>query len=111
MASDEEFAERPNDRQRLWQAFTDAGVAAGPMPPPQQSDPAVDAAIAFVGAARGPLAIVPLEDIVGAAEQPNLPGTVSQHPNWGRRFALPADQILSQHAAERRLARLNRRHS
>jgi len=108
MASDEEFAERPNERQRLWQAFTDAGATAGPMPPPEQSDPAVDAAIAFVGAARGPLAIVPLEDIVGAAEQPNLPGTIDQHPNWRRRFALPAGEMLKTPPAERRVTLLKR---
>ena len=28
-----------------------------------------------------------LEDAVGVAERPNLPGTVDQHPNW--RLALP----------------------
>ena len=99
--------ERPKERAALWQAFTDAGVVSGDAPQPGETDPAVDAAIGFVARAPGPLAIVPLEDIVGTTEQPNLPGTIDQHPNWRRRFRLPADQILKQPAAERRLRRLN----
>lgn len=108
-ASDAEVAGRPKDRTALWQTFTEAGVVAGDAPPPTDPDPVVDAAIGFVARAPGPLAIAPLEDIVGTTEQPNLPGTIDQHPNWRRRFKLPADQILKQPAAERRLRLLNGR--
>jgi 4-alpha-glucanotransferase len=108
-ASESEIADRPKERDALWQAFTEAGVVAGDAPRPTDTDPVVDAAIDFVAHAPGPLAIVPLEDIVGTTEQPNLPGTIDQHPNWRRRFKLPADQILKQPAAERRLRRLNGR--
>ncbi len=107
--SESEIADRPTERAALWQAFTEAGVATGEAPASDDTDPAVDAAIGFVARAPGPLAIVPLEDIVGTTEQPNLPGTIDQHPNWRRRFRLPADQILNQPAAERRLRRLNER--
>jgi 4-alpha-glucanotransferase len=106
-ASEVEIADRPNERAALWQAFTEASVVAGDAPQSTNTDPVVDAAIGFVARAPGPLAIVPLEDIVGTTEQPNLPGTIDQHPNWRRRFKLPADQILKQPAAERRLRRLN----
>ena len=109
MTSEAEIAGRPDERAALWQAFTAAGVVAGDAPPPTDTDPIVDAASGFVARAPGPLAIVPLEDIVGTAEQPNLPGTVDQHPNWRRRFKLPVDQILKQPAAERRLKLLNGR--
>jgi 4-alpha-glucanotransferase len=108
-ASDAEIAGRPKERTALWQAFTAAGVVSGDAPQPNDTDPVVDAAIGFVARAPGPLAIVPLEDIVGTTEQPNLPGTIDQHPNWRRRFKWPADQILKQPAAERRLRLLNRR--
>jgi 4-alpha-glucanotransferase len=108
-ASEVEVADRPKERDALWQAFTDANVVTGDAPPPNDPSPVVDAAIGFVARAPGPLAIVPLEDIVGTTEQPNLPGTIDQHPNWRRRFKLPADQILKQPAAERRLRRLNGR--
>jgi 4-alpha-glucanotransferase len=109
--SEAEIADRPTERTALWQAFIEAGVANGDAPSATDTDPAVDAAIGFVAGAPGPLAIVPLEDIVGTTEQPNLPGTIDQHPNWRRRFRLPADQILNQPAAERRLCRLNERRS
>jgi 4-alpha-glucanotransferase len=65
----------------------------------------------FVARAPGPLTIVPLEDIMGIAEQPNLPGTIDQHPNWRRRFPLPVDEMLRQPAAEQRLRRLKARRS
>jgi 4-alpha-glucanotransferase len=107
--TEDEIARRPAERAALWQAFSEADVACGPMP--DDTDPVVDAAIGFVSQAPGPLAIVPLEDIMGTVEQPNLPGTIDQHPNWRRRFRLPADQLLSQPAAERRLRRLNERGS
>lgn len=109
--TEHDIAQRPNDRAALWRAFSDTGVASDPMPAADDTDPAVDAAIGFVARAPGPLAIVPLEDIMGSIEQPNLPGTTNQHPNWRRRFAVPADQLLRQPAAERRLRRLNERRS
>ncbi len=108
-ASDAEIADRPKERTALWRAFSEAHIVTGDAPPPTEPDPAVDAAISFVARAPAPLAIVPLEDIVGTTEQPNLPGTTDQHPNWRRRFKLPADQILKQPAAERRLKLLNGR--
>ncbi|MBN9086523.1 MAG: 4-alpha-glucanotransferase [Reyranella sp.] len=109
--TEHEIAQRPQERHLLWQAFAEAGVAPGPMPESWDSDPVVDAAVGFVARAPGPLTIVPLEDIMGIAEQPNLPGTIDEHPNWRRRFALPADQLLQQPAAARRARRLNERRS
>ncbi|MCW5736894.1 MAG: 4-alpha-glucanotransferase [Enhydrobacter sp.] len=106
-----EITQRPAERAALWQAFTDAGVAGGAAPGPDATDAVVDAAVAFVGQARGSLAIVPLEDIMGVAEQPNLPGTIDQHPNWRRRFRDPADEMLRQPGAEKRLRLLKERRS
>jgi 4-alpha-glucanotransferase len=101
-----EVEQRPAERTALWRAFSDAGVASGAAPPADDTDPVVDAAIDFVGRAPGALAIVPLEDIMGVAEQPNLPGTTDQHPNWRRRFRLPVDEMLGQPGADRRLGLL-----
>jgi 4-alpha-glucanotransferase len=106
-----EIANRPQERTSLWRAFADAGVAHGTTPTPSDTDPVVDAAIEFVAQAPGPLAIVPLEDIMGVAEQPNLPGTTDQHPNWRRRFHLPAGEMLQDPKAEERLRRLKARRS
>jgi 4-alpha-glucanotransferase len=44
--------------------------------------------------------ILPVEDLLGVEEQPNLPNTVEEHPNWRRR--LPA-RPLDQPDAQRRL--------
>lgn len=100
--------ERERERTALWQAFDKAGVAKGAPPPPDDAAIAVDAAIAFVAATPDPLALVPLEDIIGTVEQPNLPGTVNEHPNWRRRFSRPADELLQEPAAARRLGLLQR---
>lgn len=34
-----------------------------------------------------------LEDLIGEVEQPNLPGTVDEHPNWRRRIAVPIEEL------------------
>lgn len=99
--------DRRRDRTALWQCFTEAAVADGPPPAPDDTDRAVDAAIAFVAATPDPLALVPLEDILGTVEQPNLPGTINEHPNWRRRFATPAESLLDAPTARRRLRLLN----
>ncbi|MDZ3992488.1 4-alpha-glucanotransferase [Pseudomonas sp. Teo4] len=63
----------------------------------------IDAAIRYVGHTRAPLVLVPLEDLLGSDEQPNLPGTTQGHPNWRRRFAQPARELLDDEDASRRL--------
>lgn len=77
---------RAEDRDKLWGAFVHAGLATGPMPPPEQPQAVVDAACAFVAATPSPLALIPLEDLLGVVEQPNVPGTIDEHPNWRRRL-------------------------
>ncbi|MDX9873745.1 MAG: 4-alpha-glucanotransferase [Spongiibacteraceae bacterium] len=103
--------ERAADRIALWNAFAYAnvGTAASAAPPaPEMTAPVVDAAIEFVGRTAAPLTIVPLEDIAGLEEQPNLPGTTDQHPNWRRRLPAPTAELLQQPACERRLELLQR---
>lgn len=92
--------EREADRSVLWRAFVDAGVAGGEPPPVEETGPVVDAALAYVARTASGLAIVPAEDLHGLVEQPNLPGTLDEHPNWRRR--LPPEG-LDDPAARRRL--------
>ncbi|NKF23110.1 4-alpha-glucanotransferase [Solimonas marina] len=97
-------AERDEDRKRLWGAFQYAGVTDLPVPPaPEHADAAIDAAVRFVGKTPSPLAIVPIEDIAGLVEQPNVPGTVDEHPNWCRRLPADAATLLATPDARRRL--------
>lgn len=64
------------------------------------------AAVAFTGAAPTPLALVPLEDLLGLVEQPNLPSTIDTHPNWRRRLPGPADTLLDAPAVQARITAL-----
>ena len=95
---------RKRDRRRLWQAVTAAGTAEGPAPAPDDPALAVDAALGFVASSPAPLMLAPLEDLLGLAEQPNLPGTIDQHPNWRRRLAPPAAKLFDEPVVARRAA-------
>ena len=108
IASPETSAGRAEDRSRLWRAFRAAGVAQGPAPLPEETAPVADAAAAFIGRAHCDLALLPLEDAIGALEQPNLPGTVQQHPNWRRRLDPPVERLFADPAIEQRLRGLAR---
>lgn len=103
MAQPAEPEERRRDRRRLWRACCAAGATQGEAPPPDQPARAVDAALAFVATSPAPLMLAPLEDMLGLAEQPNLPGTTDQHHNWRRRLAGAAADIASLPEVERRI--------
>ena len=34
-----------------------------------------------------------IDDALGTLDQPNLPGTIDEHPNWRRRMAVPVDEL------------------
>ncbi len=81
---------RSADRAALWSAFD----TQADQPNPEDTDPVVDAAIAHVAGTPCALAIVPLEDLAGLIEQPNLPGTIYEHPNWRRRMPATTEALL-----------------
>jgi 4-alpha-glucanotransferase len=84
-----------------------AGSAQGAEPPSIPERAPLNEAVSFLGRSLGPLAILPLEDALGLAEQPNLPGTVETHPNWRRRMPQTVDTLLDAPDAAARLALLN----
>jgi 4-alpha-glucanotransferase len=98
--------ERSGDRNALWRAFVTTGFAEGDAPPLQRTQPVVDAALRFVAASPSPLCLPPIEDLLGLEEQPNLPGTVDEHPNWRRRLDSHADVLLDQPDVARRIEEL-----
>jgi 4-alpha-glucanotransferase len=63
----------------------------------------VDAAVRFIAKTEVPLSLIPLEDLLGQVEQPNLPGTVAEHPNWRRRLPVLANTVLDEEAVARRI--------
>ena len=102
------IAERGRDRGALWSAFLASGAATGEAPAPDDPQPVVDAACAHLGTAACGLALLPIEDALGLVEQPNLPGTIDEHPNWRRRLPGPAADLLAGPRVAARLAALGR---
>ncbi len=102
-----EYENRTADRPRLWGAMVESGAASGAAPAPENPAPVVDAAVAHLANAGCELALLPIEDLLGLEEQPNLPGTLDEHPNWRRRLAAPVDTVLDDPAVAKRLAYLN----
>jgi len=98
---------RDQERQELWTAMVEGGAAATPMPGHEDAGPVADAACAFLGRTASSLALLPIEDALALTEQPNLPGTINEHPNWRRRLLHNAAEILDQPDVAARLATLN----
>ncbi len=87
-------AERAEDRSALWQALQQAGFVEAHALAPDTGHPPVGPALAFTAATPAPLAMLPIEDLLGLDEQPNLPGTIDVHPNWRRRLPARLDALL-----------------
>lgn len=102
-----ELVTRRADRSALWHAMQASGACAGPEPAVWDLIPVVDAAVAQVGASACELAMIPTEDAIGLEEQPNIPGTTTEHPNWRRRLHDQVGQVLAGERATLRLRRLD----
>jgi 4-alpha-glucanotransferase len=69
----------------------------------------VDTAIKFVAASPSPLTIIPIEDLLGLPDQPNLPGnTGDSHPNWRRRMPGLVKTLFNNSDVKRRIRILNK---
>ena len=99
-------AERKRDRAQLWDAFVRAGVAKGRAPGSHDVAKVLAGAIDYLGSTACELVVLPLEDALGRKEQPNLPGTITEHPNWRRRILVEAGAICRQKQVASRLRRL-----
>ncbi|MFZ5718066.1 MAG: 4-alpha-glucanotransferase [Pseudomonadota bacterium] len=102
-------SERQAERRNLWAAMRRSGCARGPAPAAADPSPAVDAAVCFVAAAPTPLALTAAEDLLGEPEQPNIPGTMDEHPNWRRRLPVTGEALFAAPQARPRIAALNAR--
>ena len=103
MAGDDEAA-RGEDRAALWSAFRQAGATADPEPAAADGAAASYAACAHLGRASSLLALLPIEDALSSADQPNLPGTIEAHPNWRRRLPADAQTLFGRADVAARLA-------
>lgn len=100
--------EREEERKALWAAFSYSGLCTGSKPASDEPGPVIDAALAFIAQTPAPLTLAPLEDLLGLEQQPNLPGTIHEHPNWRRRLPLASTEIAKREEASKRLAILAR---
>ena len=82
----------------------DSGAAHGDLPGPDETARATDTAVAHVAGSACDMVILPIEDALALTEQPNLPGTRDEHPNWRRRLDGPASALLDPPQVGARLA-------
>jgi 4-alpha-glucanotransferase len=89
-------AERARDRILLLHALQRAGLLPAGVdsdrPPDELSEELALAVHRYLAATRGQLVMVQLEDALGEAEQPNLPGTL-EHANWRRKLGRSLEEL------------------
>jgi 4-alpha-glucanotransferase len=98
---------READRTALWSAFRRSGASTGPAPAVEDGAAAADAACRHLGRAACKLVLLPIEDALALPEQPNLPGTIDEHPNWRRRLPADSQTLFARADVTARLAALN----
>jgi 4-alpha-glucanotransferase len=107
----EQLAEREHERRRVLGLVSDHGllpdellpVMRAEAEPPRELPRAVAVALyGLVAASPARLFTVPAEDLTGAVEQVNIPGTMDEHPNWRRKLAVDLEE-LPQHPLFRAL--------
>ena len=86
-----ELRQREADKQRLKRALQLEGL-----------DASAESAHLFLARTPCKIMMVQPEDVLQVSEQPNLPGTVSGHPNWRRKLPL----LLERWGADARMKRL-----
>jgi 4-alpha-glucanotransferase len=69
----------------------------GEAEPPEHLPEAVAVALhRLVARTPSRMLCVPAEDLTGAVEQVNVPGTVDEHPNWRRKLAVDLEELPRQ---------------
>lgn len=102
---DKDAWDRGVDRWRLLQALTREGLRPAEYPTEdggQSYHTSLNAAVhGYLARTPARIAMVQIEDALEEPEQPNLPGTVDQHPNWRRRLSVPLEAMEGQEGLQR----------
>jgi len=102
--------ERRADCQKLRDALRVEGLLDEDQPAADEPEAIVLALHRFLARTPSAIAMACLEDLDGAIEQPNLPATIDEHPNWRRRTihdiagllgSAPAQRLIQALAEER----------
>lgn len=90
--AERERAARAVEKRRLCEALAEEQLLDSPEPPESAS---FEAVVRYL--ARSPCALqaIQYEDVLGALNQPNLPGTNDEHPNWRRKLVEDLDAIAA----------------
>jgi len=94
------------DRGLLWSSFERAEVASGERPAPDDAEAVVDAAVSFIAKTASRTRVLAIEDALALNDQPNVPGTTTERPNWRIRLAGEAATLLDDERVTERLIRL-----
>lgn len=102
---------RHHDKTALWHALCLAGCVSPEQLRPWGLAPR-DAILAFVAGTPAPLVLIPMEDLLGLFDQPNMPGTGNDtephHPNWIQSLPMSVENIFSDQAVRRSIAAIIR---
>jgi 4-alpha-glucanotransferase len=55
----------------------------------------LEAILRFIARTPSRLLMIGLDDLIGVEEQPNIPGTIDEHPNWRRRLPRDLEAIMA----------------
>ena len=105
--SEERQTKRAWDRGLIWGAFRNADIASGERPEPWDTAPVVDAAVRFIAKTPCTMKLIGIEDALGVKEQPNVPGTTDEAPNWRHRLEGFSHSLLESDIVVNRLEILN----
>jgi 4-alpha-glucanotransferase len=93
-----EADEQRRESWHKWRWFI--GERAG-----EYRDDDLAAMVKLLGDTPSKLVVVAIEDLLGIADQPNIPGTVEEHANWRQRLPVSVEE-LSENAQLRKVGEI-----
>ncbi len=91
---------RAAEKRELLQALADEDLLPTDQPTLAWTPSLATAVHAFLARSQSVLFMVQLDDLTGQAHQANLPGSVTQYPNWRRRLMRPLEEIMADQAIQ-----------
>lgn len=106
-ASESETNTRTLERDQLWRQVS---PLSGKPPP---SEPPLAEILAFVAKAPSPLFMLPLEDLLGVEEQPNIPGSragleAGRYPSWMQALGEDIEAMWSSERVRKTIEAVNK---
>jgi len=86
--------DRVTDRQRLIDALHSENLLPEGYVPDEDLTPLIVAIHRYLARSPACLMMVNLDDLAVEADQINVPGTVTEYPNWRRRLSAPLETLL-----------------